>query len=44
MAILFHGTTLVPTQQILGGGPDPDFIEPGEHPAESFSACLTFGL
>jgi hypothetical protein len=44
MAILFHGTTLWRAQQILGGGPDPDFIEPGGNaPAESFSACLTFG-
>jgi hypothetical protein len=44
MAILFHGTTLWRAQQILGGGPDPEFIEPGGNtPAENFSACLTFG-
>lgn len=44
MAILFHGTTLWRAQQILEGGPNPDFLEPGGHtPAESFSACLAFG-
>lgn len=42
--ILFHGTTFWPASQVLGGGPDPDFVEPGGNtPAESFSACLPFG-
>src|SRR5207248_2349748 len=44
MTILFHGTTLWRARDILGGGPAPDFIEPGGNtPAENFSACLTFG-
>jgi hypothetical protein len=44
MAILFHGTTLHRATQILGQGPDPDFIEPGgTDRAESFSTCLPFG-
>src|SRR5437016_8026623 len=44
MAILFHGTTLRRARQLLGAGPDPDFIEPGGMtPAENFSACLPFG-
>ena len=44
MAILFHGTTLWRARNLLAGGPDPDFIEPGgKTPAESFSACLPFG-
>jgi hypothetical protein len=42
--ILFHGTTFWRAQQILGGGPDPNFVEPGGTiPAENFSACLPFG-
>jgi hypothetical protein len=42
--ILFHGTTFWRAQQILGGGPDPNFVEPGgTTPAENFSACLPFG-
>jgi hypothetical protein len=44
MPILLHGTTLWRGRQILGEGPDPDFIEPGgKTPAENFSACLPFG-
>jgi hypothetical protein len=44
MVILFHGTTVWRARQLLGKGPDPDFIEPGGNtPAESFSACLPFG-
>jgi hypothetical protein len=44
MAILFHGTTLWRARQILAGGPNPDYIEPGGNtPAESFSACFPFG-
>ncbi len=44
VVILFHGTTFWRAQQILGRGPDPDFVEPGGNaPAESFSACLPFG-
>jgi hypothetical protein len=42
--ILFHGTTFWRAQQLLGGGPNPDFVEPGgTTPAENFSACLPFG-
>jgi hypothetical protein len=42
--ILFHGTTLWRAQQILSGGPNPDFVERGGNtPAEDFSACLPFG-
>src|SRR5260370_27106035 len=44
MTILFHGTTLRRARQLLGAGPNPDFIEPGGNtPAENFSACLPFG-
>ena len=37
MAILFHGTTLVRARQILGGGPDPDFIELAGRPPQRVS-------
>lgn len=42
--ILFHGTTFWRAKQILSGGSDPGFVEPGGNtPAENFSACLPFG-
>lgn len=44
MVILFHGTTFGRAQQLLDGGPNPDFVEPGGNtPTENFSACLPFG-
>lgn len=44
MAILLHGTTRFRAEQILAGGPDPDFVEPGGGPrAENFSTCLQGG-
>jgi hypothetical protein len=42
--ILFHGTTLWRARRILAGGPDLDFLEPGDPvPSENFNACLPFG-
>ena len=32
--ILFHGTTRVRAEQILQGGPDPHFLEPGGQAGE----------
>jgi hypothetical protein len=44
MATLLHGTTRHRAEQILAGGPDPGFIEPGGGPrAEGFSTCLELG-
>jgi hypothetical protein len=44
MATVLHGTTRHRAEQILAGGPDPDFIEPGGGPrAEGFSTCLESG-
>jgi hypothetical protein len=44
MATLLHGTTRYRAEQIMAGGPDPDFMEPGGGMrAEGFSTCLRAG-
>ena len=44
MTILLHGTTRSRAKRIEVAGPNPDFVEPGEHvSAKGFSCCLESG-